>query len=101
MALRIYRETVEDAQLVAGQRIERAQLIDFVAPELDTEPNIFVCRMDLDRVSAHPKRSALEIEIIPLVENLDQLGEDVAPQNPLALFEHEQHAVIRFRRTKP
>ena len=87
VALRINGQTIEHCDFVAGQRIECAELIDFVAPELDAKADVFVSRMDFDRVAAHAKRSALEIEIVALVENLDQLGENVAPRRCAGLFQ--------------
>jgi hypothetical protein len=40
------------AQRLAGQRIERAQLVDLVAEQLDAQRLLFVRRIDLDDVAA-------------------------------------------------
>src|SRR5439155_666328 len=92
--------TIEHTHFISGQWIECAELIDFIAPELDTESSVLVRRMDLNGVSMHSKSPTFEIEIVPLIQNLNELGKDVAARNALALFQHEQHAVIRFRRAE-
>src|SRR5437870_1805959 len=97
MAFWIDCQPIEDAYFISRQRIECAELVDFIAPELNAESDVFVRRMNLDRVSTHSKSSAFEIEIVPLVKNLNEFGKDVPAQNALALFQHEQHAVIGFR----
>ena len=100
MALRIYGKPIEHMPFIAGQGVERAQFIHFVAPQLDSKTDTLVRRMNFNCVATNPKRSASEIQIVALVKNLDELRQDLAARNMLAFFKHEQHAVIRFRRSQ-
>src|SRR5215813_11430748 len=90
----IHGQTLEYVEFVSGQRIERAQLVDFITPKLDTKPNTLIRRMDFDRVAAHAKDSAPEIQVVALVQNFHQLRENLAPRDALAFLEHQQHSVI-------
>src|SRR5262245_39640798 len=100
MAFRINSEPLEHVVLIACQRIKLTELVDLITPQFDTQPNALVRRMDLNGIAPNPKRSALEIEVVALVEDFDELCENFAPRDPLALLEHEQHAVIRIGRSQ-
>src|SRR5260370_29037662 len=78
MAFRINRQPIEHMQFVAGERIERTELVDLIAPQLDSESKTLIRRMHLDRVAANAGCSAPEIEVIPLVQDIDQLCKNVA-----------------------
>src|SRR5881396_411387 len=91
VTLRIYRQPVEHAQFLARERIEGAELIDFIAPQLDSEADVFIGGMDLDRVAANAEGSAPEIQIVPLVKNFHKLRKNVAAAHPLAFFQHQKH----------
>ena len=80
------------------QRIDLRQALDLVAPQFDAVRVVVVRRIDLDHVAAHAKRAAAEITVVALVENLHQLRDDLVARDLLPLFQHQQHAVIRFRR---
>src|SRR5215471_1544247 len=97
VAFRINSQSVEDFVFVTGKGIERAHLIDFIAPELDSETDVFISRMNFDRIAANAECSPTEIEIVALVKNFDQLRKNLTASDVLAPFEHEQHAVIGFR----
>ena len=98
--LRINRQAIEQSDFVSGQRIECAEFLDIVSPELDAISDVLVSRMDFDRVAVNAKTPALEIEVVAFVENLDQLRKNVPSRNSLAGLEQEQHAVVGFRRTQ-
>ena len=100
MAFGIDRQAVELPDLIAGERIERGELIDVVAPEFDSESDVFVRRMHLDGVASNAEDAALEIQIIALIENLDEFGENLAAADVLAALQHQQHAVVGFRRSQ-
>src|SRR2546426_1664216 len=72
MTFRINRQAIEHVQFVAGERVECAELVDLITPQLDSESKVFIRRMYLDRVAAHAECSAPEIEVVPLVKNLDE-----------------------------
>src|SRR5687768_8745675 len=78
VALGINGQTLQLARLVAGQWIERGKLVDFIAPELDAEADIFIGRKDFDRVAVNTEMSAFELDIVAFVENLDKLIKDVS-----------------------
>ena len=83
---------------LAQQRVDLRQALHFVAPQLDAIGVIVVRRIDLDHVAAHAKSAAREIVVVALVQNLHQLRDNLVARNLLPLFQHEQHAVVRFRR---
>ena len=56
--------------------------------------------MDLDDVPAHAEGPAPEIVIVALVKDIHQTGDDLVARNLLALFQHEQHAVVGLGRTE-
>jgi hypothetical protein len=64
---------------VAGQRIDLADPLDLVAPELDPDGLLGVGREDLDRVAADAERALLEADVVAAVLNPDQLTENVVP----------------------
>ena len=84
----------------AKQRIDLRQRLDLIAPQLDAVRHVVVGREDLDHVAAHAKRSAPEVAVRALVQNVDQLARDVLALDLLALFQKQHHAVIRFRRSQ-
>ncbi len=85
---------------LAEQRIDLAERVDFIAPELDAIRVIVVGGEDLDHVAAHAESAALEVIVVALVEDLDQLREDLLARDLLALFEHQEHAVVGFGRAQ-
>src|SRR5262249_27398661 len=100
MTLRIDGEPVEDVQFIPGKLIECAELVDFIAPQLDSKTQTLICWMDFDRISTHTERSALEIEIVAFIENLDELRKNLPARDALAALEHQKHAVVRLRRSQ-
>ena len=79
MTLGINGKAIEHAQFIAGQRIKRAELINLISPELNSESDVLVCRMHLDRVPADTERAAPEVEVVAFVENLNKLRQNIAP----------------------
>ena len=74
MAFRIHRQTVVLPDFITGERIKRGELVDLVAPELDSESDVFVRGVYLNGVAPDTEGAALEIQVVPLVENLNQFG---------------------------
>ena len=83
---------------LAGQRIERAQLVDLVAEQLDAQRALLVRQVDLDDVAADAEDAAAEIVVVPLVLNLDQLPEDLLAIDALPALERQHHPVVGLRR---
>ena len=85
---------------LAEQRIDLREALDFVAPQLDAVRVVVVGGVDFDDVAAHAESAAAEIGFVAVVEDLDQLGDDCVARDLLALFEHQQHAVVGFGRAQ-
>ena len=67
------------------------------APQLDAHGKIVIRRIDFDHVAADAERAAAEI-LSAVVLNLHQLAQHGFARDGLALFEHQHHAVVGFRR---
>src|SRR4051812_16768706 len=62
----------------AAERIDFRDALDLVAEELDPDRALlFIGREDLDHVAANAERSAVEVDVVSLVLDLDQLLENV------------------------
>ena len=85
---------------LAEHGVDLAEAIHFVAQQFDAVGVIVISGEDLDNVAPHAKRSAREAVIVALVEDFDQAREDLLARDLLALFEHQQHAVIGFGRAE-
>src|SRR5438477_7934214 len=77
-----------------------ARVIRLRPPEFDSIRHVIVSGKDLDHVATHPIRSAAELAIRALVEDLHQLASDVLTFDLLAFFEEEQHSVVGFGRAQ-
>ncbi len=58
--------------------------VDLVAEELDPVHQLFVDRDELERVAAHPKRSAHQVEVVAPVLHPDQLAQKLVAVDRLA-----------------
>src|SRR6266566_9647575 len=84
MAPWIHRQPVEDTNLLTCKRVKRAELLDFIAPQLDPEADVFIRGMNLDRVTANAEGPAYEIEVVTFVKDFHEFRENVAAAHPLA-----------------
>src|ERR1700756_2455024 len=84
----------------AEQRINLREGIHLIAKKLNAVGVVIVGRKDLNNVTANAKSAALKVHVIALVKNLHQLAENIAALDLLALFQKQQDAVIRFRRSQ-
>ena len=98
--LRIHRRAIVALERLAGDRIERGQLVDLVAEQPDAQRQLFVRRIDLDDVAAHPEGAARELVIVALVLDFDELAQDLIAIDALPFLERQHQAVIRLRRTQ-
>src|SRR5206468_2243497 len=69
---RVDLDRLELAQQLAGQRVELDDPLDLVAPELDPGRDLFVGRLDLERVAADAELAAPERLVVALVVDLGQ-----------------------------
>ena len=100
MRFRIDWQTQIGLTHLSKQGIDLAEVFDFVAPQFDAVGVVVISREDLDDVAAHAEGSALEAVIVALIQDFDQSRNDLLARYFLSLLEHQQHSVIRFRRTQ-
>ena len=98
--LRVNRQPQIGLPHLARERIDLRQRIDLVAPQFHAVGPVVVGRENLDDVAAHAEAPAPEIAVIAVVEDLHQPRRDLLAPHLLALLEHQQHAVVGFRRTQ-
>ena len=75
------REQHEPLELLddlAGERVDRGDALDLVAEELDPDGAFLVGGKHLDRVAPNPELVAGEVDVVPLVLQLDEAREDRA-----------------------
>ena len=87
-------------QRLAGDRIERRQLVDLVAEQPDAKRELFVRRIDLDDVAAHAEVAARELVVVALVLDLHQLAQDLIAIDALPFLERQHQPVVRLRRAQ-
>ena len=87
-------------QRLAGQRIERGQLVDLVAEQADAQRELFVRRIDLDDVAADAEGAAAELVVVALVLDFDQLAQDLIAVDPLPFLERQHQAVVGVGRSQ-
>src|SRR5439155_15310687 len=85
---------------LAGERIERRELVDLVAEQSDPQSLLLVRWIDLDDVAADAESAAPELVIVPLVLNVDELAQHLFARDALPALQRQQHAVIRLRRAE-
>ena len=100
MRFRIHRDLVVAPDRLAGQRVERCELVDLVAEQLDPQALLFIRRIDLDDVAADPEGAAGEFVVVALVLDFHQLAQDLIAIDPLPPLERQHHAVIGLRRAE-
>ncbi len=92
---RIDGALVEHRDGVAGERIDAADTLHGVAPQLDAIRLLHVGRVDLDRVAADTEGALLERGVVPAVLDAHQVGEDrVAPAILPGLHRDHQASVL-------
>ena len=85
--------------LLAGQRIEFGDRLDLVAEQRDAPGRVLeVGGEDLDRVAAHAKRPAHEVDVLALVLLRHQIGEQGALVEPVADLHLEGHGGVGLDR---
>ena len=100
VARRVDRDLGEPPGRLPRQRVEGADPLDLVAEELDADAALLVRRHELDDVPAHPERAAPKLVVVAVVPRVDELGEQVAAVERLALPRHQEHAVVRLGRAE-
>ena len=101
VAARVDRRPPEPLELLPPQGIDDGDRLHRVAEELHPDrPLLFVGREDLDDVAPDAEGPPVEIDVVPLVLDLDQAGEHRVPRDLHPLFEQEEHPVVGLRRTE-
>ena len=84
MGVGVDRMAFQSLEGLASNRIEAAERLDLVAPELDPQTVLGIRRPDLERVAPHPKRPAAEVRRGSFVLDLDQLAQSCIAIESLA-----------------
>ena len=100
VGLGVDRHLVVPPDRLAGQRVERDELVDLVAEQLDAKRGVLIRRTDLDDVAADPEGAARELVIVPFVLDLDELPQDLIAVDPLPTLQRQHHPVIRLGRSE-
>src|SRR5260221_6256288 len=79
---------------LARERVELRDALVLVAEELDAHREVFVGRMDLERVPAHPELAADKALVVPLVLDVDEMAEHGVPARGLALGEPDRDRAV-------
>ena len=100
MRVGVDADIVEARDLLAGQRIELDDLLDIVAEERHAPRGILIVRReDFERVALHAEIAALERGVVALVLERDELADDLALVDDLALLQVEDHRRIGLDRS--
>ena len=83
----------------AGERVDLTQRVDLVAPHFDAIGVIFIRGINLDHVAANAEGTAAQV-FAALVLDVDEAAQESFARSLVALFEHDQHAIVSFRRTE-
>ena len=101
MAARVDRRAAEPLDLLPPQGIDDGDRLDRIAEELHPDrPLLFIGRKDLHDVPPDAEGPPVEVDVVPLVLDLDEAGEDRIPRDLHPLFEQEEHPVVGLRRTE-
>src|SRR5450432_714250 len=74
------RVAIERAKHFAAQRVDLADAVDLVAKELDADRRcLFIGWENLDYVATHAKRTAVKIDVVALVLDVDQAAQELVP----------------------
>src|SRR5690606_25048812 len=77
MRTRVDRILVQTFDDLTAERINFADFVDFVAKKFDADRKVlFVGRENFDNVAAHTKCSAMKIDIVALILNVDELEQE-------------------------
>ena len=97
------REQIDLAVLgddLAGERMQRAQLLDLVAEELHPDRELLVHREHLERVPAHPEGAPRAGQVVARVLDADQPAEQRVPLHLVADPQPDHPADVLLRRTQ-
>src|SRR5882762_1711814 len=82
-----------------GERIDLTDRVNLLAPHLEAISVVFIGGINLDHVTANAKSAATQV-FGAIVLNIDEAAQQRLPRSVLTFFEHDQHAVIGFRRAQ-
>ena len=91
---RVDVELVALAQDLAGERVQRHDALDLVAPELHAHGHVLVGRVDVQRVAADAEGAAAEVHVVALVPDVDEVAQHLVPPPGLALLERDDDVAV-------
>ncbi len=94
-------EPLELTDDLTGHRVDLDDAFDLVAEQLEPHRVLLVRGVHLDRVAAHPELVAREREVVALVLQLDEAGEDRALLALLPLVDDEALPLVLVGSTEP
>ena len=98
MALRVDGDAPHPLDHLAGERVEDADVLDFVVEQLDAHRLfLFLGGEDVDHVAAHPVGGAAEIHLVAGVLQLRQPAQQVALVDVVAAHQVQHHGVVAGR----
>ena len=84
-----------------AQRIDQRDRLDRIPEELHADrPLLLISGENLDDVAPDAERSAMEIDVVPLVLDLDETRQHCIPRDLHPLFEQQQHPLVGLRGTQ-
>src|SRR5437762_6019970 len=82
-----------------GERIDLPKSVNLIAPHFDAIGLVFVSGINLNHVAANAESAAAQV-FAALVLNVYEAAEERFARGLVALFQHDQHAVIGFGRAE-
>ncbi len=99
VGVRVDLHEFQIGNLLAGERIELLNAFDLVAEQLDAPGAVLVVRgEEVDHVAAHAERAALEVHIGAAIHERDEIGDQRALADLLALLQGKRHLRIGLDR---
>ncbi len=84
-------------QDIPGQRIYPLKPFNLIPEKFNPDPVLPVSGPEFDHIPAHPEFSPLQLEVVPLILNLDQLGQQLITRYRLPDVQSHQHLLVIIR----
>ncbi len=100
VAVGIDADIIEAGDLLAGQRIELDDLLNIIPKETDAPGGVLIVRgEDFEIVALHAEIAARKARVVALILERDELADDLALVDRLALLEIKDHRRIGLNRS--
>ena len=97
---RVDEDLVFALEQLAGERVDRVDVGDLVAEELDAVGELLVGRMQLDDVAADAEGGALEVDVVAAVLQVDELPQHLVAIGLDALADRQDRLLVLDRRAE-